>query len=215
MWYLIRAAVKHVWINLVQLRIKLQIDSQLCDSNFAADVQACLQTSLTLPLIKCPIWFIISIVHNFSTVCQYANFGSFWEIIISRVTLGGRREIKSNSGSLPLIPGGLATLALVWRYIIIWFIVYNSPKSKCKSRGSPSATNNWPSENVTSNISSEKTKTVKRCVFDEFFEEYRPCFFFLFFFFLLTKTCSQTISMDELYLCKPWCPLVWFAWANQ
>ena len=42
MWYLIRAAVKNVRINLGQLRIKRQIDSQLCDSIFAAYVQACL-----------------------------------------------------------------------------------------------------------------------------------------------------------------------------
>ena len=32
MWYLIRAAVKNVRINLGQLRIKRQIDSQLCES---------------------------------------------------------------------------------------------------------------------------------------------------------------------------------------
>ena len=35
MWYLVRAAVKNVRINLGQLRIKRQIDSQLCDSIFA------------------------------------------------------------------------------------------------------------------------------------------------------------------------------------
>ena len=40
MWFLFRAAVKHVQINIGQLRIKLQIDSQLLDSNFAAYVQA-------------------------------------------------------------------------------------------------------------------------------------------------------------------------------
>ena len=43
MWYLIRAAVQNVRINLDQLRIKHQIDSQLCDSICAAYVQACLQ----------------------------------------------------------------------------------------------------------------------------------------------------------------------------
>ena len=41
MWYLIRAAVKNVRINLGQLRNKRQIDSQLCDSICAAYVQAC------------------------------------------------------------------------------------------------------------------------------------------------------------------------------
>jgi hypothetical protein len=45
MWYLIRAAVKNVRINLGQLRIKRQIESQLCDSILAANVQACLQGS--------------------------------------------------------------------------------------------------------------------------------------------------------------------------
>ena len=40
MWYLIRAAVKNVRINLGQLRIKHQIDSQLCDLIFAVYVQA-------------------------------------------------------------------------------------------------------------------------------------------------------------------------------
>ena len=40
MWYFIRAAVKNVRINLGQLRIKRQIDSQRCDSIFAANVQA-------------------------------------------------------------------------------------------------------------------------------------------------------------------------------
>ena len=40
MWYLIRATVKNVRINLGQLRIKRQIDSQLCDSIFAANVHA-------------------------------------------------------------------------------------------------------------------------------------------------------------------------------
>ena len=37
-------------------------------------------------------------------------FGALREIIISRATSGGRREIELNSGSLPPIPGGLATL---------------------------------------------------------------------------------------------------------
>ena len=41
MWYLLGAAVKIVRINLDQLRIKRQIDSQLCDSICAAYVQAC------------------------------------------------------------------------------------------------------------------------------------------------------------------------------
>ena len=39
-WHLIRAAVKNVRLNLRQLRIKRQIDSQLCDSIFSAYVQA-------------------------------------------------------------------------------------------------------------------------------------------------------------------------------
>ena len=43
MWYLFREAVKNVRINLGQLRIKRQIDSQLCDSICAAYVQACFQ----------------------------------------------------------------------------------------------------------------------------------------------------------------------------
>ena len=38
------------------------------------------------------------------------KFGAFREIIISRATSGGRWEIELNSESLPLIPGGLATL---------------------------------------------------------------------------------------------------------
>ena len=38
------------------------------------------------------------------------KIGTFREIIISRATSGGRRDIELNSGSLPLIPGGLATL---------------------------------------------------------------------------------------------------------
>ena len=40
----------------------------------------------------------------------YNKLGAFWEIIISRATSGGRREIELNYGSLPPIPGGLATL---------------------------------------------------------------------------------------------------------
>ena len=40
MWYLIRAAVKNVRINLGQLRNKRKIDSKLCDSTIAAYVQA-------------------------------------------------------------------------------------------------------------------------------------------------------------------------------
>ena len=40
------------------------------------------------------------------------KFGAFREIIISRVTSGGRREIELNCGNLPLIPGGLATLGV-------------------------------------------------------------------------------------------------------
>ena len=47
MWYLIQAAVKNVRINLDQLRIKRQIDSQLCDSIFAAYVQAWLYSNLS------------------------------------------------------------------------------------------------------------------------------------------------------------------------
>ena len=39
------------------------------------------------------------------------NFGAFREIIISRATSSGRREIDLSSGSLPPIPGGLSTLA--------------------------------------------------------------------------------------------------------
>ena len=51
MWYLIRAAVKNVRINLDQLRIKRQIDSQLSDSSFAAYVQACIRVyALVLPV---------------------------------------------------------------------------------------------------------------------------------------------------------------------
>ena len=41
----------------------------------------------------------------------YTELRAFREIIISRATSGGRREIELNSGSLPPIPGGLATLA--------------------------------------------------------------------------------------------------------
>ena len=41
-----------------------------------------------------------------------AKFGAFREIIISRATSGGRREIELNSGSLPSIPGRLATIAM-------------------------------------------------------------------------------------------------------
>ena len=41
MWYLIRTAVIKLRINSGQLRIKRQIDSQLCDSICAAYVQAC------------------------------------------------------------------------------------------------------------------------------------------------------------------------------
>ena len=41
------------------------------------------------------------------------KFGAFREIIISRATSGGRRETEFNSGSLPPIPGGLATLPTV------------------------------------------------------------------------------------------------------
>ena len=58
--------------------------------------------------------------HPFSRAFHYFNmlplglynteFGPFREIIISRATSGGRREIELNSGSLPPIPGGLATL---------------------------------------------------------------------------------------------------------
>ena len=40
MWSLIPAAVKNVRINVGQLRSKRQIDSQLCDTIFAAYVQA-------------------------------------------------------------------------------------------------------------------------------------------------------------------------------
>ena len=40
------------------------------------------------------------------------KFGAFREIIISRATSGGRWEIELNSESLPLIPGGLATLGI-------------------------------------------------------------------------------------------------------
>ena len=39
-----------------------------------------------------------------------SKFSALREIIISRATSGGRREIELNSGSLPPIPGGLATL---------------------------------------------------------------------------------------------------------
>ena len=42
MWYLFRDAAKNVRINLGQLRIKRQIDSQLCDSICAAYIQACI-----------------------------------------------------------------------------------------------------------------------------------------------------------------------------
>ena len=47
MWYLIRAAVKNVRINLGQLRIKRQIDSKLCDSIFAAYVMLFMPVSNT------------------------------------------------------------------------------------------------------------------------------------------------------------------------
>ena len=59
---------------------------------------------------------ILFTIHNYSPALQDFNmlynikFGAFREIIISRATSGGRREIELNSGSLPLIPGGLATL---------------------------------------------------------------------------------------------------------
>ena len=38
MWYLIRAEVKNVRINLGQLRTKRKIDSQLCDSKINEDM---------------------------------------------------------------------------------------------------------------------------------------------------------------------------------
>ena len=41
----------------------------------------------------------------------YAKFDTFLEIIISRATSGERWEIELNSGSLPPIPGELATLS--------------------------------------------------------------------------------------------------------
>ena len=41
------------------------------------------------------------------------KFGAFLEIIISRATSGGRREIELKSGSLLPIPGGLATLMVI------------------------------------------------------------------------------------------------------
>ena len=56
MWYLIRAAVKNMRINLGQLRIKRQIDSQLCDSIFAAYIQACIILFRTVfSAISCPV----------------------------------------------------------------------------------------------------------------------------------------------------------------
>jgi len=50
MWqaYLILTTVKNARISLDQLRIKRQIDSQLCDSIFAAFVQACLNITLII-----------------------------------------------------------------------------------------------------------------------------------------------------------------------
>ena len=47
---------------------------------------------------------------QFATIIINAKFGAFREITISRARSGGRREVELNSGSLPPIPGGLATL---------------------------------------------------------------------------------------------------------
>ena len=73
-----------------------------------------------------PITFTISIVKHFHTSIFYptlhvyatlhnTKFDAFREIIITRATSGGRREIELNSGSLPPIPGGLATLVAALR----------------------------------------------------------------------------------------------------
>ena len=43
------------------------------------------------------------------------KLGAFREIIVSRATSGGRREIELNSGSLPPIPGGLTILSAAYQ----------------------------------------------------------------------------------------------------
>ena len=58
-----------------------------------------------------PILFMISIIQSAFSIFQYAiKFDAFREIIVSRAIWSGRREIELNSGSLPPIPGRLATL---------------------------------------------------------------------------------------------------------
>ena len=72
--------------------------------------------------------FLWSIVHHFNiSLCYYmllcnTKFGVFREIIVSRATSGGRREIELNSGRLSPIPGGLATLASIpgWSLSFSW-----------------------------------------------------------------------------------------------
>ena len=92
MWYLIQAAVKNVQINLGQLRIKRQIDSQLCDSICAAYVEACHQ-SHTPPsppysssmqqhnyLHFCPTWQLTSTTlnqHHFCFSIYYTTSQTF------------------------------------------------------------------------------------------------------------------------------------------
>ena len=50
--------------------------------------------------------------YYFSMLPLYnTTFGAFREIIISRAMSGGRREIEFNFGSLPPIPGWLATVS--------------------------------------------------------------------------------------------------------
>ena len=54
----------------------------------------------------------------------HTKFGEFREIIISRATPGRRREIELNFGSLPPIPGGLATLLAVDKNIKTFIIIH-------------------------------------------------------------------------------------------
>ena len=61
---------------------------------------------------------------KYATIIINAKFGAFREIIISRAASGGRREIELNSGSLPPIPGGLATLLAVDKNIKTFIIIH-------------------------------------------------------------------------------------------
>ena len=67
--------------------------------------------------VSYPILFTIPIVkrYNINYISLHTcdtKFGAFREIVVSRATSGGRRKIEMNSGSLPPIPEGLATLII-------------------------------------------------------------------------------------------------------